>query len=73
MKHAMHIYINPAKGLATLKMGRKRGMLSNLQNRVDRFFYNCEYLKECDKTTPQCSHGGNSYCGEYKKRGNKKN
>jgi hypothetical protein len=53
-------------------MGRVKGMLSSLQERIDGFFYKCEYLKECDKVTPQCRHGGNSYCGEYKKRVNKK-
>jgi len=52
--------------------GRKKGVLSSLQQKVDGFFYTCEYIKECDKLTPQCRNGGNSYCGEYKKRTSKK-
>ncbi|MGD6850603.1 MAG: hypothetical protein ACQCN6_00920 [Candidatus Bathyarchaeia archaeon] len=43
-------------------------MLSNLGKRFDEFFYKCEYIKECSKVTLQCSEGGNSYCGEYRKR-----
>lgn len=43
-------------------------MFSNVKSRFDEFFYKCEYLKECDKLTPQCRFGGNSYCGEYRKR-----
>jgi hypothetical protein len=53
-------------------MGRVKGMFIGLQERIDGVFYKCEYLKECDKVTPQCWHGGNSYCGEYKKRSNTK-
>ena len=53
-------------------MGRKKVMLSSLQDRFDGFFYKCGYLKDCDKVSPQCRHGGNSYCGEYKKRCSKK-
>jgi hypothetical protein len=53
-------------------MGRVKGMFNGLQERIDGVFYKCEYLKECDKVTPQCWHGGNSYCGEYKKRSSKK-
>lgn len=43
-------------------------MFTGLKERFDAFFYKCEYIKECDKVTPQCAHGGNSYCGEYKRR-----
>jgi hypothetical protein len=53
-------------------MGRVKGMLIGLQERIDGVFYKCEYLKECDKVTPQCWQGGNSYCGEYKKRSSTK-
>ena len=35
-------------------MARVKGMLSGLQERIDGVFYKCEYLKECDKVTPQC-------------------
>ncbi|NLF89010.1 hypothetical protein GX563_09340 [Candidatus Bathyarchaeota archaeon] len=49
-------------------MGKTKQVLSGLQRRVDGFFYCCEYIKECDKVTPQCREGGNSYCGEYQKR-----
>ncbi len=49
-------------------MLRIKGAVTGFQDRLDGFFYKCEYLKECDKVTPQCRHGGNSYCGEYKKR-----
>ncbi len=45
-------------------MGRLRG----LSIRINGFFYKCEYTKKCDKTTIQCSHGGNSYCGEYHRK-----
>ena len=41
---------------------------SGLKERIDAVFYKCEYLKECDKVTPQCWRGGNSYGGEYKKK-----
>jgi hypothetical protein len=54
------------------KVGKTKGILSGLQHRVDGFFYSCEYLKECDKVTPQCREGGSSYCGEYKKRSRQK-
>jgi hypothetical protein len=53
-------------------MGKQKGMLSNIQKRVDGFFYKCEYIKECDKITPQCAEGGNSYCGEYNRRNRSK-
>jgi len=53
-------------------VGKTKGVLSGLQRRVDGFFYCCEYIKECDKVTPQCREGGNSYCGEYKKRSQQK-
>jgi hypothetical protein len=53
-------------------VGRVKEAFTGLQERVDAVFYKCEYIKECDKVTPQCWHGGNSYCGEYKKRINKK-
>jgi hypothetical protein len=53
-------------------VGRAKGMFSDLQERIGGVFYKCEYLKECDKVTKQCWHGGNSYCGEYKKRSGKK-
>ena len=43
-------------------------LFSDLAKRIDGVFYRCEYIKECDKVTVQCWHGGNSYCGEYKKR-----
>jgi hypothetical protein len=33
-------------------MGRKKGMLSSLQDRFDGFFYKCGYLKDCDKVSP---------------------
>lgn len=49
-------------------MGKLKGALEGLQKRVDGFFYTCEYIDECDKVTLQCREGGNSYCGEYKKR-----
>lgn len=32
-------------------------MLSSLQERVNAFFYKCEYLKECDKITLSRSLG----------------
>ena len=48
--------------------GEEKGVFKGLQERIDGVFYKCEYLKECDKVTPQCRHGGNSYCGEYKQR-----
>jgi hypothetical protein len=44
---------------------------NGLKKKVDGFFYRCEYIKECNKVTPQCTEGGNSYCGEYKKRCNR--
>jgi hypothetical protein len=50
----------------------EKGMLSSLQQKIEGFFHTCEYIKECDKLTPQCRHGGNSYYGEYKKRTSKK-
>ncbi len=53
-------------------MGKLEGTIRSLQERVDGFFYRCEYIKECDKVTPQCHEGGNSYCGEYRKRKRKK-
>lgn len=53
-------------------MGKLKGALVALQERVDGFFYCCEYIKDCGKNTPQCREGGNSYCGEYKKRLNRK-
>jgi hypothetical protein len=53
-------------------VGKNKGILAGLQRRVDGFFYSCEYIKECDKVTPQCREGGNSYCGEYKKRNRQK-
>jgi len=43
-------------------------LLDGLKRRIDGYFYRCEYIKDCDKVTPQCCEGGNSYCGEYKKR-----
>ena len=49
-------------------MERVKGAFNSIQEKIDGFFYKCEYLKECDKVTPQCWDGGNSYCGEYKKR-----
>ncbi len=49
-------------------MGKIKGVLAGLQERVDGFFYSCEYIKECSKVTRQCRSGGNSYCGEYSKR-----
>ena len=39
------------------RMGRGKGMLSSLQERVNAFFYKCEYLKECDKITLSRSLG----------------
>ncbi len=54
-------------------MEQKNSLFGTLQKRFDNFFYKCEYIKECDKITPQCSEGGNSYCGEYKKRCRNKN
>jgi hypothetical protein len=55
-------------------MGRVKGIFTNFQKKVDAVFYRCEYLKECDKVAPQCWEGGNSYCGEWRKRTtNKKN
>ncbi|MGE5556326.1 MAG: hypothetical protein ACM3UY_08750 [Methanocella sp.] len=53
-------------------MGKLNGALVGLRNKVDGFFYCCEYIKECDKVSPQCREGGSSYCGEYKKRSRKK-
>jgi hypothetical protein len=53
-------------------VSKSKGILGDLQRRVNGFFYNCEYIKECDKITPQCREGGSSYCGEYKKRSRKK-
>lgn len=53
-------------------MGKLKGALVELQKKVDSFFYTCEYIKECDKVSPQCREGGNSFCGEYKKRSRKK-
>jgi hypothetical protein len=53
-------------------MGNIKGALVGLQHRVDGFLYSCEYIKECNKVTGQCREGGNSYCGEYKKRNRKK-
>jgi len=53
-------------------VGKVKYAFTDLQGRIDAVFYKCEYLKECDKVTPQCWHGGNSYCGEYKKKSNKK-
>jgi hypothetical protein len=53
-------------------VGKSKGILAGLQRRVDGFFYSCEYIKECDKVTAQCREGGNSYCGEYKKRSRQK-
>jgi hypothetical protein len=52
-------------------MGKIKGALVGLQHRVDGFFYSCEYIKDCNKVTAQCREGGNSYCGEYKKRSHK--
>jgi len=56
---------------------RVKGMLETimvgLKKKADRFFYSCEYIKECTKVTPQCAEGGNSYCGIYKKRLQNKN
>jgi hypothetical protein len=49
-------------------MGRVKGIFTNFQKKVDAVFYRCEYLKECDKVAPQCWEGGNSYCGEWRKR-----
>ena len=50
-------------------MGRVKAHIYRSQRaELDGVFYKCEYLKEYDKVTPQCGHGGNSYCGEYKKR-----
>lgn len=53
-------------------MENLKGAFEGLQKHVDGFFYTCEYIKECDKVTAQCRHGGNSYCGEYRKRERKK-
>jgi hypothetical protein len=53
-------------------MGNLKGALVAFQHRVDEFFYGCEYVKDCSKVTAQCREGGNSYCGEYKKRNRKK-
>jgi hypothetical protein len=53
-------------------VAKSKGILGDLQRRVDGFFYSCEYIKECDKLTPQCREGGSSYCGEYKKRSRQK-
>jgi len=49
-------------------LGKVKAVFTGLQERIDGFFYKCEYIKQCDKVTRQCRHGGNSYCGEYKKR-----
>ncbi|NLB76258.1 MAG: hypothetical protein GX799_07315 [Crenarchaeota archaeon] len=54
-------------------MGKLKGALIGLQQKVDGIFYSCEYIKECDKVTFQCREGGNSYCGEYKRRCRKNN
>ncbi|MDR0373321.1 MAG: hypothetical protein LBI79_07195 [Nitrososphaerota archaeon] len=48
-------------------------MLETIKKRFNDYFHSCEYIKECDKVTPQCSEGGNSYCGLYKKRLQNKN
>ena len=53
-------------------MEREKGIFSGLQRAIDGFFYKCEYIKECNKVTSQCRDGGNSYCGEYKRRLSKK-
>jgi hypothetical protein len=53
-------------------MGNLKGALVGLQHKVDGIFYSCEYIKDCNKVTAQCREGGNSYCGEYKKRNRKK-
>jgi hypothetical protein len=52
-------------------MGKIKGVFAGLQQRVNGFFYTCEYIKECSKVTPQCREDGNSYCGEYKKHSRK--
>ena len=49
-------------------MEKRKGLFSGFQERIEGVFYRCEYIKECDKVTRQCWQGGNSYCGEYKKR-----
>ena len=51
-----------------MSFGRIKNCLEPSSNMLDGFFYTCEFLKECDKVSPQCRDGGNSYCGEYKKR-----
>jgi hypothetical protein len=51
-------------------MGKVNGAFSGLMQKVNSVFYKCEYLKECSKVSKQCWEGGNSYCGEYKKRVN---
>ena len=44
------------------------GILRGLSDRINGYLYKCEYSKKCDKTTIQCSCGGNSYCGEYRRK-----
>ncbi len=56
-----------------LHLERVKGAFVGLQERIDGFFYSCEYIKECDKVSKQCRAGGNSYCGEYKKKKHEKN
>lgn len=53
-------------------MGKVKDVFTGLQDRINGVFYKCEYIKECDKVTRQCWEGGNSYCGEYKKRASEK-
>jgi len=53
-------------------MGKLKDVLVGLQNKVDSYFYVCEYIKDCDKVSPQCREGGNSYCGEFKRRSREK-
>lgn len=54
--------------VAGIYVERVRGIFSGLQDKVDGFFYKCEFINNCAKTTGQCWHGGNSYCGEYRKK-----
>jgi hypothetical protein len=53
--------------------GRKKGeCLMVFKRELTGFFYNCEYLKDCDKVTPQCREGEIVTVVNIEKEANKK-